>query len=119
MNLLCCPWGAMPMCHGAGGLASQYRFGARSGGSLVILGAGMVALALLFGGSLLVWLEHYPRAVLGVLLGLGGLELARVCRDQLKWRDSAATWPCATRLLTNMALGFLAGCTMRPVRPVY
>ena len=46
MNLLCCPWGAMPMCHGAGGLASQYRFGARSGGSLVILGAAMIALAL-------------------------------------------------------------------------
>ncbi len=114
INLLCCPWGAMPMCHGAGGLASQYRFGARSGGSLVILGAGMVALALLFGGSLLVWLEHYPRAVLGVLLGLGGLELARVCRDQLKWRDSACMLvTCAACLLTNMALGFLAGCTMR------
>jgi len=29
-NLLLCPFGAMPMCHGAGGLSAQYRFGART-----------------------------------------------------------------------------------------
>jgi hypothetical protein len=27
MNLLLCPLGAMPSCHGAGGLAGQYKFG--------------------------------------------------------------------------------------------
>ncbi|CAH8277451.1 unnamed protein product [Arabidopsis lyrata] len=31
MNLIGCWFGAMPVCHGAGGLAGQYRFGARSG----------------------------------------------------------------------------------------
>lgn len=30
-NILLCPFGAMPMCHGAGGLQAQYRFGARTG----------------------------------------------------------------------------------------
>lgn len=30
-NLLLAPFGALPMCHGAGGLAAHYRFGARSG----------------------------------------------------------------------------------------
>ena len=29
----------IPMCHGAGGLAAQYRFGARTGGSVIMLGA--------------------------------------------------------------------------------
>jgi hypothetical protein len=29
-NLLLCPMGALPMCHGAGGLAAHYRFGART-----------------------------------------------------------------------------------------
>ena len=38
MNLICCPVGGMPLCHGSGGLAAQYRFGARSGGSMVMLG---------------------------------------------------------------------------------
>src|SRR3954470_16953504 len=30
-NLLLCPLGAMPMCHRAGGLQAQYRFGGRTG----------------------------------------------------------------------------------------
>ena len=30
-NVLLSPFGAMPMCHGAGGLQAQYRFGARTG----------------------------------------------------------------------------------------
>ncbi|MCH7872119.1 MAG: putative sulfate/molybdate transporter [Planctomycetes bacterium] len=38
MNLICCPLGGMPMCHGAGGLAAQHRFGARTGGSVILLG---------------------------------------------------------------------------------
>ena len=58
MNLVCCPLGAMPMCHGSGGLAAQYRFGARSGGSVVMLGIAKMALAVLFGGSLLGWLQE-------------------------------------------------------------
>ncbi|KAK7899876.1 hypothetical protein LTR67_003622 [Exophiala xenobiotica] len=38
MNLLGCWFGAMPVCHGSGGLAAQYRFGARSGASIIFLG---------------------------------------------------------------------------------
>ena len=82
MNLLCCPFGAMPMCHGAGGLAAQYRFGARTGGSVVMLGTAKMALAVFFGGSLLFWLQHYPQSILGVLLLFSGAELALLGRDQ-------------------------------------
>lgn len=38
MNFVGCWFGAMPVCHGAGGLAGQYRFGGRSGLSVVFLG---------------------------------------------------------------------------------
>jgi len=82
MNLIGCPFGMMPVCHGSGGLAAQYRFGARTGGSMVILGSVKIVLALLFGGSLFVLLRHFPQSILGVLLLFGGLELAMVCRDQ-------------------------------------
>ena len=113
MNLLCCPLGAMPMCHGAGGLAAQYRFGARSGGSLVILGVAMTLLGLLSGDALLAGMQYYPQSVLGVLLGCSAFELARVCRDQTAWREIAAMLiTAATCLLTNMALGFLFGCVV-------
>jgi len=113
MNLLCCPFGAMPMCHGAGGLAAQYRFGARSGGSLVMLGAAMTLLGLLSGGALLAGMQYYPQSVLGVLLGCSAFELIRVCRDQITWKERADMLiTAAIFLLTNMALGFVFGCAV-------
>ena len=113
MNLLCCPLGAMPMCHGAGGLAAQYRFGARTGGSVVMLGIAKMALALLFGGSLLAWLQAYPRSVLGVLLLFSGLELALVCRDQTAKADFFVMILTAGACLAiNTAVGFVVGWVM-------
>lgn len=110
MNLILCPLGAMPMCHGSGGLAAQYRFGARTGGSVVMLGIAKMALAVLFGGSLLIWLQQYPQSVLGTLLLFGGLELALVCRDQTTRRDSfVMVGTAGVCIALNMAAGFVAG----------
>ncbi len=82
MNLVSCPLGGMPMCHGSGGLAAQYRFGARTGGSVVFLGLAKMLLAVAFGSSLLTIISIYPASVLGILLIFSGYELAIVCRDQ-------------------------------------
>ncbi len=110
MNLICCPLGGMPMCHGAGGLAAQYRFGARTGGSVVALGGIMMVLALLFGGSLLLWLQEYPRSVLGVLLVFSGLELAMVSRDQTGRSNFFIMLLTAGLCLgINTAVGFVIG----------
>jgi hypothetical protein len=110
MNFLCCPLGGMPMCHGAGGLAAQYRFGARTGGSVVILGLVKMTLAVLFGSSLLLGLQQYPQSILGVLLAFGAWELARVCRDQMNRIDFLTMIATASACLTiNMAGGFLLG----------
>lgn len=110
MNLVCCPLGAMPMCHGAGGLAAQYRFGARTGGSVVMLGAAKMALALLLGGSLIVWLQDYPQSVLGVLLLFSGLELCQVCRDQRSKPDFfVMVLTAGACMATNTAVGFVLG----------
>jgi hypothetical protein len=78
MNLLGCWVGAMPVCHGAGGLAAQYRFGARSGTGVILLGAAKVVLGLLFGETLVGLLGAFPRSLLGVMVLASGLELARV-----------------------------------------
>lgn len=110
MNLICCPLGGMPMCHGAGGLAAQYRFGARTGGSVVALGGIMMVLAFLFGGSLLLWLQEYPRSVLGVLLVFSGLELAMVSRDQTNRASFFIMLLTAGLCLgINTAVGFVIG----------
>ena len=38
MNVVASFFGGMPMCHGAGGLAGQYYFGARTGGASILEG---------------------------------------------------------------------------------
>ena len=98
------------MCHGSGGLAAQYRFGARTGGSMVMLGLAKMILAVAFGGSLLVWLQHYPESVLGVLLLFSGLELALVCRDLGASLDFFVMIVTAgAGLAVNTAVGFAVG----------
>ena len=76
MNLIFCPFGSMPNCHGAGGLAGQHRLGARHGSSVVFLGLAKMCLAIFFGASALTLLDAFPNAVLGVMLAIAGQELA-------------------------------------------
>lgn len=78
MNLTGTWFGAMPVCHGAGGLAAQYRFGARSGSSIIMLGIFKVLLGLIFGETLVGLLRHYPSSLLGIMVFAAGLELAKV-----------------------------------------
>ncbi|PHH58652.1 hypothetical protein CDD81_4956 [Ophiocordyceps australis] len=78
MNLSGTWLGAMPVCHGAGGLAAQYRFGARSGSSIIVLGLFKLVLGLLFGDTLVGVLAKFPKSILGVMVLAAGLELAKV-----------------------------------------
>ena len=68
MNLARCWFGAMPCCHGARGLAGQYKFGGRSGRNVEILGGAKLVLGLVVGSSLAKSLNQFPVGVLGVLL---------------------------------------------------
>ncbi|KAH8671359.1 hypothetical protein BX600DRAFT_458922 [Xylariales sp. PMI_506] len=78
MNVIGCWFGAMPVCHGSGGLAAQYRFGARSGASIILLGLFKILLGLLFGQSLIGLLTAFPNSLLGIMVIAAGLELAKV-----------------------------------------
>ncbi|MDY6827128.1 MAG: putative sulfate/molybdate transporter [Bacillota bacterium] len=78
MSLMClisAPLGGFPMCHGAGGLAAQYRFGARTGGSNIISGIILLIVALFFAGPELTGL--IPYGALGALLLFSSFELGK------------------------------------------
>jgi len=111
MNLIGCWFGAMPMCHGAGGLAGQYRFGARTGGSVVFLGVIKILLGLFLGGAAFVILASYPMSVLGVLLVFAGMELSLVTRDIKKKADYfiMIVTVGAILALSSIAIGFVIG----------
>lgn len=110
MNLVGCWFGAMPVCHGAGGLAGQYRFGARSGASVVFLGIGKLVIGLVFGNSFVRILNQFPIGILGVLLLFAGIELAMASKDMNTKEESFVMLVCAAVSLTgsSAALGF--GC---------
>src|SRR5690606_21958047 len=57
MNVFSGVFGGVPMCHGAGGMAAQVRFGARTGGAPVIFGVVLLVLALFFGHAIDVLLQ--------------------------------------------------------------
>jgi hypothetical protein len=106
MNLVAVPLGALPMCHGSGGVAGKYAFGARTAGANVILGVGYVAVALLAVEVV----AAYPMAVLGVVLGLVAFQLARTSLQ----RADATGCPLvvavgAVGLLVNLGVAFLGG----------
>ena len=110
MNLLTMPFGAMPMCHGAGGLAAQHRFGARTGGSVVFLGIVKLLLGLFFGGSVLLLSRSFPVSILGTMIIFGGLELATHIKGVTAHKELIVLMIVAvTSFAINMASGFLAG----------
>ncbi|XP_007013725.2 PREDICTED: molybdate transporter 1 [Theobroma cacao] len=111
MNLVGCWFGAMPCCHGAGGLAGQYKFGGRSGGCVAILGAAKLVLGLILGTSLVTILHQFPVGLLGVLLLFAGIELAMTCRDMNSKEESFVMLICTAVSLvgSSAALGFVCG----------
>ena len=111
MNVIGCWFGAMPSCHGAGGLAGQYKFGGRSGGCVALLGTAKLVLGLVLGTSLVKILDQFPVGILGVLLLFAGIELAMASRDMNSKEESFVMLICTTVSLvgSSAALGFLSG----------
>jgi MFS superfamily sulfate permease-like transporter len=81
MNLGASLVGGIPMCHGAGGMAGHVQFGARTGGSSIILGCILLAAGLFLSSSIDTVFKIFPQSVLGVILFLAGLQLALGSRD--------------------------------------
>ncbi|KAI4843971.1 hypothetical protein E4T44_06457 [Aureobasidium sp. EXF-8845] len=77
-NLIGCWFGAMPICHGSGGLAAQHHFGARSGASIILLGLVKLLLGLVAGETIIPLLQRFPKSLLGVMVLAAGVELAKV-----------------------------------------
>lgn len=78
VNLVACWFGSMPVCHGSGGLAAQYRFGARSGASIVFLGLVKLFLGLFAGPLAKGLFNYFPSHLLGIMVIAAGLELVNV-----------------------------------------
>jgi xanthine/uracil/vitamin C permease (AzgA family) len=110
MNVIFPFLGGIPLCHGAGGLAGQYYFGARTGGTNIIEGSIEIALGLFLAGSIAALFTIFPTAIIGAMMLMVGIELTKLARG-IRWGTDiisiAAT--LVVSLSFNMAYGFLAG----------
>jgi len=109
VNIITGAVGGMPMCHGSGGVAANYFFGARTGGSNIIIGGVFILLAFL-GSIALILLMLIPYSILGVLLFFVGIELMLMIRDVPGYDDLFVVLVIGGLSITlNMAAGFIIG----------
>ena len=110
MNVILPFFGGMPLCHGAGGLAGQYYFGARTGGTNLIEGVIEIALGLFLAGGIASLFLAFPRAIVGAMMLLVGIELFKFARDlRLDRGLTPVAVTVAGSVAVNMAVGFAAG----------
>jgi hypothetical protein len=113
MNLVGTSLGGVPMCHGAGGMAGHVRFGARTGGALVILGGLVLFTGLFLGDSVATLFRLFPRALLGVILLFGGLELASGVKVNALEKEDRYVMLLTTGVsMWNMGVGYLTGLVL-------
>lgn len=111
INLVVPFFGGMPMCHGAGGLAGQYYFGARTGGANIMEGLIEISLGLFLASSIVGIFSVFPSSIIGGMLLMVGVSLLSFAKDvkgKLE-RVSMLVTVVASVLTKNMAIGFASG----------
>lgn len=110
MNIGSSMVGGIPMCHGAGGMAGHVMFGARTGGSSIILGVILLLLGLFFSDSIITILSIFPVFVLGIILFFAGLQLALSSKDESAERvDRFIVLATAGVAIWNIGVAILFG----------
>ena len=78
MNIIAPFFSGIPVCHGSGGIAGHYTFGARTGGSVIIYGGLYIVLGVFLSGSFQEVIQLFPRPILGIILFFEGLALIKL-----------------------------------------
>lgn len=100
MNLVNPFLGGVPTCHGSGGLAGYYAFGARTGGAVIIYGSIYLLLGFVFSAGFQNVIQVFPLPILGVILLFEGLSMMLLIRDVAGSR---------TDFFVVLAVGVMAG----------
>jgi sulfate permease, SulP family len=92
--------GGMPLCHGSSGATAYYRFGARTGGTNLVIGALLLTAGVVFGPTALQLFGLIPAPVLAALLAYTGVRHGMLVGDQRGWK-----------LWVALAMGVIGGAT--------
>ena len=109
MNVIGSLFSGMPMCHGAGGLAGQYYFGARTGGASVMEGTIELGIGLFLSKSIASIMSSFPMPLIAGMMVLVGFQLSKPAIRLKNWELALACFTAVLSLFTNIGLGFLGG----------
>ncbi len=109
MNLVNPFFGGIPTCHGSGGMAGHYAFGARTGGSVIIEGALYMFIGLFFGRAFDAFVHVFPLPVLGIILLFEGLALILLIKDMSSSKGDLAIVALVGLMAAGLPYGYLIG----------
>jgi xanthine/uracil/vitamin C permease (AzgA family) len=109
MNLIKPFFGGIPVCHGSGGVAGHYTFGARTGGSVIVYGSLYLLLGLFFSSGFREVIQIFPRPILGVILMFEGLALMRLLRDVIDPKVDFTIALMVGLMAVGLPYGYLIG----------
>ncbi|MEI6149382.1 MAG: putative sulfate/molybdate transporter, partial [bacterium] len=109
MNMAAPFLSGVPVCHGSGGLAGHYAFGARTGGSVILYGLAFLAVGLCFSGGFAGVVGIFPLPILGVILLFEGLTLMCLMGDTTGSRLDLFVALLTGIIAAGLPNGFLIG----------
>jgi MFS superfamily sulfate permease-like transporter len=109
MNLIVPLFGGMPQCHGAGGLAGQYYFGARTGGSAIMEGIIELGLGLFLAQSIKNLFAIFPMSIVGAMMLFVGIELGKLTKSVDREGFAVVILTTLLAVIFNMAVGYVVG----------
>ena len=113
MNIFTPFLGGIPLCHGSGGLASQYAFGARTGGSMILEGLLEIFLGLFLSDTLFLIFTAFPEAILGAMLIYTAFLLAKISFKDYSLKTVPIIITSAVLcLIFNITVGFIVGLVL-------
>ncbi len=113
MNIITPFLGGIPLCHGSGGLASQYAFGARTGGSMILEGLLEIFLGLFLSDSLFLIFTVFPEAILGAMLVYTAFLLGKISFKDYSFKTIPIIVISAILcLIFNITVGFVVGLVL-------
>ncbi|MBJ7457700.1 MAG: hypothetical protein JHD02_00785 [Thermoleophilaceae bacterium] len=110
--------GGLPICHGAGGATAHYKLGARTPGATIMVGTGLLVLAVAFGSSLPALLHIFPPGAMAAMLIFVAFQHAQLAAtlDGVADRAIAASVGAVTLFYGNLAIGFAFGLLLLSAR---
>jgi MFS superfamily molybdate transporter len=112
MNIVSPLVSGVPVCHGSGGMAGHYAFGARTGGSVIVAGTGLLLVGLIFGGSIGEIAQLFPKPMLGVLLLVEGVAMITLLRDLAGKPREFALALCLGVIAAALPYGYLVALVL-------